>query len=82
VLVAAVTDNIYRDVLAHGYHGLPGSAFTRVDVTVKEFRAVAWLYRPGAAVQPSQIPTEGLMGEEQQTQPALDAFLGTEPDIW
>jgi hypothetical protein len=59
-LVVVVADGLYRDVLAHGYHGLPGSAFTPVDVLVKTFSARAWIYLPGAVQPPEgQVPDEG-----------------------
>jgi hypothetical protein len=50
VLVAVVADGLYHDVLSQGYHGLPGTAFTPVDVHVKAFRARAWIYLPGASL--------------------------------
>jgi hypothetical protein len=56
VLVAVVADGLYRDVLAHGYHGLPGTVFTPVDVQVKSFSARAWIYLPGAAQSPGREP--------------------------
>ena len=46
-MVAVVADGLYRDVLAHGYHGLPGAAFTPVDVRVKSYAGRAWIYVPG-----------------------------------
>lgn len=47
-MVVAVADGLYRDVLAHGYHGLPRTAFTPVDVRVKSYTGRAWIYLPGA----------------------------------
>jgi hypothetical protein len=49
-LVVAVSDGLYKDVLAHGYHGLPGPAFSKIQAEIKEFRADAWIYLPGAVV--------------------------------
>jgi hypothetical protein len=46
-LVVAVADSLYRDVLAHGYHGLSGAAFAPVDVRVKSYTGKAWIYLPG-----------------------------------
>src|ERR1700722_10544369 len=46
-MVAVVADGLYRDVLSQGYHGLPGAAFTPVDVEVKSYRGRAWIYLPG-----------------------------------
>jgi CHAT domain-containing protein len=46
-MVVAVADGLYHDVLAHGYHGLPGAAFTPVDVQVKSYTGKAWIYLPG-----------------------------------
>jgi hypothetical protein len=48
-LVAVAADGLYRDVLAQGYHGLPGAAFTPVDVQVKSYQGRAWIYLPGEA---------------------------------
>lgn len=48
-MVAVVADGLYWDVLAHGYQGLPGAAFTPVDVQVKSYRGRAWIYLPGEA---------------------------------
>ncbi len=75
-LVVAVADSLYRDVLAQGYHGLPGSAFTPVDVHVKTFSGTAWLYRPGADGRPAP-PEPAPDGE-----PLIGRFLGTEWDTW
>lgn len=76
-LVAVVADSLYRDVLAHGYHGLPGSAFIPVEVRVKTFSGKAWIYQPGA---------DGRPAEQQRSAPgdelALAQFLETESDTW
>jgi hypothetical protein len=47
-LVVAVADGLYRDVLADGPYGLPGSVFSQVHVENKKYRADAWIYLPGA----------------------------------
>ena len=46
-MVVAVADGLYHDVLAHGYHGLPGAAFIPVDVRVKSYTGKVWIYLPG-----------------------------------
>jgi hypothetical protein len=76
-LVAAVADSLYRDVLAHGYHGLPGSAFIPVDVHVKTFSGKAWIYQPGADGGPAHHERPSPGGE-----PLLRQFLDTEWDTW
>lgn len=76
-LVAAVADGLYRDVLAHGYHGLPASAFTPVDVQVKTFSAKAWIYQPGTGGEPALQERPAADGE-----PLLREFLDTERDTW
>jgi len=76
-LVAAVADSLYRDVLAHGYHGLPGSVFVPVDVRVKMFSAKAWIYQPGAGDESTQEERPASGGE-----PMLRQFLDTESDTW
>jgi hypothetical protein len=76
-MVVAVADSLYRDVLAHGYHGLPGSAFVPVEVHVKTFSGRAWIYRPAA-------DSETAYREQPQAddRPLLGQFLDTEPDSW
>lgn len=76
-MVVAVADSLYRDVLAHGFHGLPGAAFVPVEVHVKTFSGKAWIYRPA---------TGGETAYREQTEPdggsLLSQFLDTEPDSW
>src|SRR5262249_38759776 len=76
-LVAAVADRLYQDVLSHGYHGLPASAFIPVEVHVKTFREKAWIYQPAA---------DGRVAEQEGTAPghapALRQFLEDEWDTW
>jgi hypothetical protein len=79
VLVAA--DGLYRDVLSQGYHGLPGSAFTQVDIQVKSYSGKAWIYLPGAAWQPRAVPAPASEQERSQVS-ALRDFLKTPPDAW
>ncbi len=81
VMVAAVTDDLYRDVLAHGYHGLPDSAFVNGEVAIKGFKATAWLYLPPPE-QPAPIPAENDSTEGQPARSALADFLDIEPDTW
>jgi hypothetical protein len=87
-MVVVVADSLYRDVLGQGYHGLAGSAFTPVDVTVKSFAAKAWIYLPGGPAPSSSRPPGG-NGEPAQVPPSaaggravLNDFLDTPPDIW
>lgn len=48
-LVLVVSDVVYRDVIAHGYGGLPARAFHAVwvDIPAKAFKEHAWIYVPG-----------------------------------
>jgi hypothetical protein len=45
-LAVVLADDIYRDVIASGEHGLPGSAFTRTTARATGHTADAWLYLP------------------------------------
>lgn len=80
-LVVVVSDGLYNDVLAHGYHGLPGSAFVPVDVQVKTFAGRAWIYLPGAQSQP---PAPGRQESRQDALPqgSINEFLDTPRDVW
>jgi hypothetical protein len=80
-LVVVVADGLYRDVLSQGYHGLPGSAFTPVEVQVKSYSGKAWIYLPGAARQtrPGPSPAAEQGGSQVST---LQDFLNTPPDAW
>lgn len=81
-MVAVVADGLYRDVLSQGYHGLPGSAFTPVDVRVKSYQGRAWIYLPGEvraqradrAQTPAQSDADG-------GRPLLEEFLDSK-DAW
>jgi hypothetical protein len=64
-VVVAVADPLYRDVLMHGYHGLRGSAFSRVRVESKKFSADAWLYAPGAGLQEHAGPPSAGPGDDR-----------------
>jgi hypothetical protein len=79
-LVVVVSDGLYKDVLAHGYHGLPGSAFVPVDIEVKTFTGRAWLYLPGA----QSHPHESGQGSRQEVIPqgSINEFLDTPRDVW
>jgi hypothetical protein len=83
LLVMAIADSLYRDVLSHGYHGLPGSAFRRVEVTSKNFSGPAWIYLP--AVGPAGQARPSPAAEPPAPAPgrsALEGFLGTGMDQW
>jgi hypothetical protein len=86
-LVVVVADALYRDVLSQGYHGLPASAFTPVDVQVKSYSGRAWIYLPAAAGQPGSGPPPGEGRVQAPTatsaiKPTLQDFLDTPPDAW
>jgi hypothetical protein len=82
-LVVVVADSLYRDVLAHGYHGLRGSAFTPVEVRVKTFASNAWIYLPGAPEPLRQAANDvPAAGDGKPTQSALGDFLSAELDTW
>jgi hypothetical protein len=82
-LVVVVSDSLYHDVLSQGYHGLPASAFARVDVQAKRYSATGWLYVPGGGHAHSRMVDEEL---PTATGPAsgsmLDGFLNSQPDTW
>jgi hypothetical protein len=68
-LVVAVADGLYRDVLADGPYGLPGSAFVRVMAESKMYSAPAWVYLPGDTepgmlthLRPTRPRPRGTMG--------------------
>jgi hypothetical protein len=84
-LVVVASDGLYNDVLAHGYHGLPGSAFTPVDVQVKTFAGRAWIYLPGAQSQLRESSRQEARQEERQDDMppgSLNGFLDTPRDVW
>lgn len=83
-LVVVVADSLYLDVLSHSYHGLPASAFSRVEVQAKAFRARAWLYVPGSAHAPGPNADGELPPVSGTTAPGsvLDGFLSSQPDTW
>lgn len=41
-------DDLFQDVIKQDFPGLPADEFTRVDVSVKEFSGVGWMYLPPA----------------------------------
>jgi hypothetical protein len=78
-MVVVVADGLYRDVLSQGYHGLPGAAFTPVDVQVKSYRGRAWIYLPeggqtSSRASPEPAPREG--------RALVEEFLDSPRDIW
>jgi hypothetical protein len=78
-----VADALYRDVLSQGYHGLPGSAFTPVEVQVKSYSGKAWIYLPGG----SQAPGAGCVQATDSPAPGsgralVEEFLDSAQDIW
>jgi hypothetical protein len=82
-MVAVVADALYRDVLSQGYHGLPGSAFTPVEVQVKSYSGKAWIYLPGG----SQAPGAGCVQATDSPAPGsgralVEEFLDSAQDIW
>jgi len=81
-LVVVAADSLYHDVLAHSYHGLQGTAFTEVQVNVKNFAAKAWIYLPGAPQPASQAAAEAPAPGGHPARSVLDDFLGTERDTW
>jgi hypothetical protein len=48
-LAVIASDILYRDVIAHGYHGLEPTSFQSADCSIpdKGFRAQAWICIPG-----------------------------------
>lgn len=49
-------DDLFEDVIKQDFPGLPADEFTRVDVSVKEFSGVGWMYLPhaGPALAPGR----------------------------
>jgi len=43
-LVAAISDQVHSAIIQPGYPGIPGSQFTRVEVSEKEFNGIAWIW--------------------------------------
>lgn len=76
-MVAVVADGLYKDVLSQGYHGLPGSAFTPVEVQVKSYCGKAWIYLPGGG----HAPAAGLPAPSGG-RALVDEFLDSPQDIW
>jgi hypothetical protein len=81
-LVVVVSDDLYRDVLGAGYHGLPASAFTQVDIESKKYRAAGWLYVPAPGHQPDRIRDQRPPDASSPPGSALDSFLSSKPDMW
>jgi hypothetical protein len=71
-LIVVASDGLYNDVLAQGYHGLPSSAFTPIEVQVKTFTGRGWIYLPGA--QPQQV--------RHMPSGSLNEFLEAPRDTW
>ncbi|MEO3857860.1 hypothetical protein ABGB08_23350 [Acrocarpospora sp. B8E8] len=57
-VAAFVTEDIYRDVISHGYGGLDPRAFhlTEVSIPDKGFAASAYLFVPGPTVDEKLVP--------------------------
>jgi hypothetical protein len=43
-LVAAISDQVHSAIIQPGYPGIPGSQFTRAEVSEKEFNGTAWIW--------------------------------------
>jgi hypothetical protein len=43
-LVAAISDQVHSAIIRPGYPGIPGSQFTRAEVSEKEFNGTAWIW--------------------------------------
>jgi hypothetical protein len=83
LLVVVVADRLYQDVLSHGYHGLPASAFTRADIRAKSFSAPGWVYLPGAAPAPRQAVESIPPLEVGAASPSpIEGYLSIPPDTW
>ena len=46
-LVIVASNGLYRDVLRHGDHGLPGGPYVRHELQVKQFSDTGWIFVPG-----------------------------------
>lgn len=46
-IAVIISDGLYRDIVAHNYGAIDSGEYTRVEVTVKEFREPAWVRVPG-----------------------------------
>lgn len=81
-MVVVAADGLYRDVLSQGYHGLPGAAFTPVDVEVKSYRGRAWIYLPGEVrwrgADRAQSPAPS---DADTRRPLVEEFLDSK-DAW
>lgn len=85
LLAIAAADGLYQDVLAHGYHGLPGSAFEPVDFTLNGRPRGGWLYLPADAnsVPVSPARQQQAPGSRPDEAPgSIDGFLTTDPRSW
>lgn len=94
LLVVAAADGLYQDVLSHGYHGLPASAFTPASIQAKSFAGKAWIYLPGSmrrsvpdasiGPDPSAAPALGDRKKDQppRSAPSLQEFLNSPLDSW
>jgi hypothetical protein len=81
-LVVVASDGLYNDVLAHGYHGLPGSAFAPIDVRVKTFAGRAWVYLPGSRSQPHEPARHDQREDDAMPAGSINEFLDTPRDVW
>jgi hypothetical protein len=82
-MVAVVADGLYKDVLSQGYHGLPGSVFTPVEVQVKSYSGKAWIYLPGGSHGPAAEHGSAAGPPAPGRGKALvEEFLDSPQDIW
>jgi citrate lyase gamma subunit len=71
----AVSDEIYRTVVWHGFPDIDPDTYRPVEVTVKEFAARAWIRVPGLRVPP--IPEEPPPPEADGAAPPGGITIGT-----
>ncbi|MEU4740966.1 hypothetical protein AB0G02_10955 [Actinosynnema sp. NPDC023658] len=48
-LALIISDRFYQDVVTSGVRGLDRLVFDRVEVAVKDFQHVGWLFKPGVS---------------------------------
>jgi hypothetical protein len=86
----AVTEDLYHDMFAHGYGGLPPQGFRPVQISrpAKGFSAEAWIQAPGAlpllsSVPPYPGPLAAELGRRQRSGGvALAAVGGSSALAW
>ncbi|MEZ0094081.1 hypothetical protein [Streptacidiphilus sp. EB129] len=77
VLVAA--DGVYRDVLMHGHHTLPGDAFERHELRVKDYAGVGWIHVPGRVVPPAASGATASAGAPSSPEPEASRAVPPAP---